>query len=319
MKKIISILLVVVFVLTSLSGCGATTKKDDGKIKILTTIFPIYDWTRNIVKNAENVTVDMLLDNGVDLHSFQPTADDIIDISTCDVFIYVGGESDKWVEDALKEAVNKNMIVLDLLEILGTSVKEEEVVEGMQTDEESEEEAEYDEHIWLSLKNASVLCQSIKDAVSKIDTANEATYSSNTESYINKFTALDKQFENTVKNAQNKTILFGDRFPFRYLVDDYGITYYAAFAGCSAESEASFETISFLAKKVDELNLTTVLTTENSDKKIAQTIVSTSSKKDAQIVEMYSMQSVTKIDVENGATYLNYMGRNLSALKKALK
>ncbi len=320
MKKIISILLVVVVVLSAFSGCGTTNKKDNDKIKILTTIFPIYDWTRNIVSENDNVELDMLLDNGVDLHSFQPTADDIINISTCNVFIYVGGESDKWVDDALKEAVNKDMIVVDLLDVLGASAKEEEVVEGMQAEEEEgEDEAEFDEHIWLSLKNASILCKAIEEAISKADTVNEAEYSANADSYIEKINALDKQFESTVNESANKTILVGDRFPFRYLVDDYGINYFAAFVGCSAESEASFETISFLSKKVDELNLNTVLTTENSNQKIAKTIVASSKNKNAKIMSMYSMQSVTKNDVDGGATYLSFMEQNLSTLKEALK
>ena len=319
MKKILSVLIAVSTVMLLLCSCGSSVNTDKHKIKIMTTIFPIYDWTSNIVGENENIEIDMLLDNGVDLHSFQPTADDIINISTCDLFIYVGGESDKWVDDALKEAVNKNMVVLDLLDILGSSVKEEEVIEGMQIGEEAEEEKEYDEHIWLSLKNASILCKAIEQAVEKIDEANKSTYFSNANAYIEKLDALDSRYADCVNSSENKTVLFGDRFPFRYLVDDYGIKYFAAFVGCSAESEASFETISFLAKKVDELGLSTVLTTEGKNNKIAKTVVSSTKNKNAKILSMNSMQSVIKSDVENGTTYLGLMEQNLSVLKEALK
>lgn len=319
MKKILSIIIVISMAMLSLCSCGSSDNTNKHKIKILTTIFPVYDWTVNIVGENNDIKTEMLLDNGVDLHSFQPTADDIINISTCDIFIYVGGESDKWVEDALRESTNKEMIVLNLMDILGNSAKEEELVEGMQTQEAEENEKEYDEHIWLSLKNAKILCKAIEQAVEKIDEANKNTYYENASAYIEKLDALDRQYEDCVNSADSKTILFGDRFPFRYLVDDYSIKYFAAFAGCSAESEASFETISFLAKKVDELGLSTILTTESNNNKIAKTIVSATKDKTAKILSMNSMQSITKNDVDGGATYLGIMEENLAVLKQTLK
>lgn len=270
---------------------------------------------------VDHAEVTMLLDNGVDLHSYQPTADDIIKISDCDLFIYVGGESDGWVEDALKEAANKDMQVINLLDVLGEQVKEEEVVEGMEAEEEEsedEDEPEYDEHVWLSLKNAETLCNTITDALEEIDPANKDAYAANAASYLEKLAALDGEYQTVVDNAARKTVLFGDRFPFRYLVDDYGLSYYAAFAGCSAETEASFETISFLAGKVDELGLPCVLTIEGAQHKIAETIVQNSAAKNQSILTLDSMQSTTSADAVNGTTYLSVMESNLDVLKQAL-
>lgn len=320
MKKLISILCVMMLAVSMLTGCGTDASKDNGKISIVTTIFPEYDWVREITKGNDNVEITMLLDKGVDLHSFQPTADDIVKVSSCDMFIYVGGESDEWVEDALKEATNKDMVVINLLEVLGDSVKEEELVEGMEGEEEAEEEEgpEYDEHVWLSLKNAEVLCQYISDELCKVDSDNKATYESNVKAYISELDSLDKEYEAAVSNASVKTVLFGDRFPFRYMVDDYGLDYYAAFVGCSAESEASFETIKFLADKTDELGLNAILQIESADGKIAQTIKDTTSSKNQQILTMDSMQSVTAKDVSGGATYLGIMKDNLSVLSQAI-
>lgn len=323
MKKLISVLCVMVLAVSMLTGCGTDASKDNGKIFVVTTIFPEYDWVREITKGNANVEITMLLDKGVDLHSFQPTADDIVKVSSCDMFIYVGGESDEWVEDALKEATNKDMIVINLLDVLGDSVKEEELVEGMEGEEEEEESEEeegpeYDEHVWLSLKNAEVLCQYISDELCKIDPDNKETYETNVKAYIAQLDTLDKEYEAAVSNASVKTVLFGDRFPFRYLVDDYGLDYYAAFVGCSAESEASFETIKFLADKTDELGLNAILQIESADGKIAQTIKDTTKTKSQQILTMDSMQSVTAKDVSAGATYLGIMQENLSVLSQAI-
>ena len=370
-KKCFSILLSLLLALGMLAGCGGTqtpapqsasessaaqtptaapaapsqdSAPETKKLSVVTTIFPEYDWVRQIAgDNMDNIELTMLLDNGVDLHSYQPTVDDIVKISECDMFIYVGGESDEWVEDALQEAVNKDMAVVNLLEVLGDAVKEEEVVEGMQEEDDhdhededhdhededhdheehehhhEEGEIEYDEHVWLSLRNTVVLCQEIADQLGVIDPANKDAYAANAAAYIDKLNALDAQYEAAVSAASVKTVLFGDRFPFRYLVDDYGLDYYAAFVGCSAETEASFETIVFLANKVDELGLGTVLTIESADGKIAQTIVQNTAAKSAQILQMDSMQSTTSQDVKNGKTYLSAMEANLEVLKQALQ
>lgn len=341
MKRIIPLCLALVMTVGLLAGCGKQneqTASDETRLRVVTTIFPEYDWVREILGDkADNAEVTMLLDNGADLHSYQPTADDIVKISECDLFIYVGGESDDWVDDALKNAANKNMKVINLLEALGDSVKTEEVVEGMQEEKhdhdhdhedadehddakehDHEEEAEYDEHVWLSLKNAQTLCSAISGVLQQIDPDNKDTYAANASAYIKKLSALDADYQAAVNAATRKTVLFGDRFPFRYLAEDYGLRYYAAFAGCSAESEASFETISFLAGKVDELNLPCVLTIEGVQHKIAETIVRNTAAKNQKVLMMDSMQSTTSKDAANGATYLSVMERNLSVLKEAL-
>lgn len=304
-RKIISLTLCFLLLAGVVSGCGGDSdggQTETEAISVVVTIFPEYDWVREIVGEAgDHVVLTMLLDNGVDLHSYQPTAADIVRISTCDLFLYVGGESDEWVEDALAEAANEDMVVISLLDVLGDSAKEEELVEGMEAEEEkADEEPEYDEHVWLSLKNAQVLCQYISDRLCEIDQENSETYAANAAAYIEKLSVLDGEYADAVSGAARTTLLFGDRFPFRYLADDYGLTYYAAFAGCSAETEASFETIAFLAGKVDELGLTTVLTIEGSDQKIAETIVSAAASEDVQILSLDSMQSTTAADAEKG-------------------
>ena len=334
MKKITALLLALFMLVGVLAGCGKQndTNQTD-KLSIVTTIFPEYDWVREILGDkADNAEITMLLDNGVDLHSYQPTADDIVKISDCDLFIYVGGESDEWVEDALRNAANGNMKVINLLEVLGDSVKTEEIVEGMQEEEhehedahahddaeEHEHEEEADEHVWLSLKNAKMLVRVISKALQELDPDNKDIYAANADAYVKKLSALDAEYQAAVDAASNKTILFGDRFPFRYLVDDYGLRYYAAFVGCSAETEAGFETISFLAKRVDELKLPCVLTIEGAQHKIAETVVRNTTAKNQRVLTMDSMQSTTSKDVKNGTTYLSVMEKNLSVLKEALR
>ena len=526
MKKTLSLLLCLVLMLGILAGCGKTptannNNADGKKLSIVATIFPAYDWVLQILgERASDVELTLLLDNGADLHSYQPTADDMVKISNCDMFVYVGGESDEWVEDALANATNKNMVAVNLMDVLGDSVKEEEIVEGMEHDHDhhhdhgeseahskevstfeddqvqdrsltdwdgewqsaypyvldgsldegfahkaesgkmtAEEykayyaagyetelkaiaingetniitytdvngktcaspykyvgyyiqdwstgtraamyrfealdkasgapifielndhiiepcqaehfhfrssntgfddiedpesrwptffpaawdaedvleafighdhgddddhhhedgEVEYDEHVWLSLKNAAVLCGEIVRRLSILDADNQEIYAANGMAYIDRLNALDEQYQTALNAAKVKTVLFGDRFPFRYLVDDYGLDYYAAFVGCSAETEASFETIVFLANKVDELGLNTVLTIESGDGKIARTIIENTAAKSAQVLQMDSMQSTTAQNVADGATYLSIMEKNLDVLKEALK
>ena len=370
LKKTAAVVMAALMTTVTMAGCGssagtenASAETNSSKLSVVTTIFPEYDWVKEIAgmnedsvdkSAADNIDLTMLLDNGVDLHSFQPTAADIARISTCDIFIYVGGESDAWVDDTLKEVKNKDMKVINLLESLGDSIKEEEVVEGMEEeDEEHEDEAsdedadhehedadhdevateedadheghhheegeiEYDEHVWLSLKNTQVLTKVIADALMEKDANHADAYRKNLEAYDQKLTELDKEYAKAVEEAKVDTILFGDRFPFRYLTDDYGLNYYAAFVGCSAETEASFETIIFLSGKVDELKLPAICVIENSDGKIAETVKENTKTGDQEIVTLNSLQATTSKDVEEGATYYSIMKENLDSLKKAL-
>lgn len=321
MKKILALLLALWIPAAVLSGCAP---QDDSaasnKLNIVTTIFPAYDWVREILGDeTDRAEITMLLDSGVDLHSYQPTVDDIVKISDCDLFLYVGGESDGWVDDALKNAPNKERKVIRLLDVLGDSAKAEETVAGMQEEEhDHEEEAEYDEHIWLSLKNAQMLVAAISEALQETDPARKDTYAANAAAYAEKLSALDGEYRAAVDSGKYKTLLFGDRFPFRYLADDYGLDYYAAFPGCSAETEASFETVSFLAGKMDALGLPCVLTIEGTQHKIAETIVQNTAQKNQQVLTMDSMQAVTASDAASGVSYLSIMEKNLSVLKKAL-
>ena len=300
---------------------GELSSKPD-KIEIICTTFSEYDWAREIVGGSEKVEITYLLDNGVDLHNYQPSAEDIMKISDCDMFVYVGGESDKWVNDALAESRNKDMQVVKLLDVLGDFAKEEEIKEGMEAEEEDEEGEdegpEYDEHVWLSLRNAEICCDAICESLCKLDSEGADTYKSNLEAYNAKLDQLDAEYVDMAENAKVKTVVFGDRFPFRYLVDDYGIDYFAAFVGCSAETEASFETIVNLANKMDELNLDTIFTIENSDASIAKSVIENSKNKDRGIETLDSIQSVTEDMVSGGVTYISIMQKNLDTLRKVL-
>ncbi len=366
MKKLIAVLFALVLALGGTLACAGAEEK---QALAVTTIFPICDWVKEVAGDR-NVEVTMLLDDGVDLHSFQPSAQDILKVSGCDLFIYVGGESDEWVEDVLKTSVNGNLKAVSLVEAMGEDIRTEEIVEGMEHthehehededheheheedadheheheedadhdheheedadhehehedadhdhDHEHEHEDEVDEHVWLSLRNAEKLVQVIADSLSEIDPEGKDTYQANAKAYREKLAALDAEYTAAVDKAAYKTVLFGDRFPFRYLTEDYGLDYYAAFSGCSAESEASFATVVFLAQKMDELGLPVILTIENPQTRIAQTVLEATQAKNQKILAMDSMQSTTSADIAGGATYLGVMEKNLEVLKEAL-
>lgn len=350
--------------LSSLVACNNVEKKpEQSKLSIVTTIYPEYAWTKEILgSRADSVNLTLLMKNGVDLHSYKPTAQDIAKIASADMVVYVGGESDEWIKKALEATPKKGRSEINLMEALGDRVKAEEVVEGMQAEHEEhhhgehaeehehhehhdehaeehehhdehkehaeehhhhhdhEEEVENDEHVWLSLKNAEILVQKIAAELAKKDSAHATLYTENAKDYIVKIKALDGDYRTAVERAARKTVLFGDRFPFRYLVDDYGIKYYAAFVGCSAESEASFETIAFLAGKMDSLSLPAIFTIEKGNQKIANAVLAASKKsKEAQILTLNSMQSVTEQQIIDGMDYLSIMKSNLDVLKNALK
>ena len=329
MKKIVLSLCLVFSIFTFFScrekSASAQSPKS-GKITVLASVFPAYDWAKNLAAGSENVSVELLLKDGVDLHSYQPSAKDIVKISTADIFIYVGGESDAWVSDALKNATNEKQIAINLMEVLKGFVKQEEVVEGMQSEhdnevlegereeesDEDEDEIEYDEHVWLSLNNAIASSNEIARALMEKDESNAQIYMANLVSYVQALSSLKEAYAN---EFGGKTIIVCDRFPFRYLTDEFGLNYYAAFVGCSAETEASFETIAFLAKKCEELNASAVFVTESADKKIARTVISSANRGEIPIITLDSMQSVTQKQANKGADYLEIMRNNLEALK----
>jgi len=309
------------------TGCSAgqianAQNQNDDKIDIVCTLFPEYDWTKEILGDQiENINLTYLLESGLELHTYQPSAKDMMTISNCDVFIYIGGESESWVDDALKNASNPDMKVIRLMDVLGDSAKEEEIKEGMETESEEEEESdepEYDEHIWLSVRNAEILCDSICNTLCDVMPEQKENYQANLNAYLEKLNTLDQDFHDLTASASVKTLIFGDRFPFRYFTDEYDLDYYAAFVGCSAETKASFETVAFLSGKLDELQLDTVFVIENADTSIAEAIIANTENKNQQIVTLNSMQSVSGDEIANGTSYLTIMQENLNTLKEAL-
>ena len=309
MKKTIAILLSVIFVVLSVSSCA--TQKVSDKKSIVVTVFPEYDWVMNVIGDlSEEYEVNLLLKNGSDLHSYQPSTKDMASISSCDLFIYVGGESDFWVEKALENPMNKNRTVINLMKILGSRAIEEEGEEG--------EAPEYDEHVWLSLKNAVLFSKHICTELSRIDDKNAKKYLENTANYLSRLTELDENYSKVVNESSFNTLIVADRFPFAYLCKDYNIQYYAAFDGCSADTEASFETVIFLAEKLDESGLNCVLKIESSDDSLPNTIINNSKNKNRKIFTLNSIQSVTMKDIESGTTYLSLMQSNLDILRDAL-
>ncbi len=322
------------------------SSKSGDRIKIVATTFPIYDWTREVIGNLTNkADLVLLQQSGADLHSYSPSASDLRKIAASDLFVFVGGESDEWTERALAQAGNPRRRTLNLVKALGESAKEEKVVEGMEHhhhhhgeahhdedhhdkghehddkhehhDHDEDHEHEIDEHVWLSLRNAVTLVKAIAEELSAVDPDNASAYRANAKAYCAKLAALDGEYSKAVAAAKRKTLLVADRFPFRYLADDYGLTYFAAFAGCSAESEASFKTIAFLAKKVDELKLPVILTIEGAQHKIAETVIRTTQGKNQRILTMDSLQSTSGKAAES-TRYLEVMTRNLETLKAAL-
>ena len=302
------------------AGCAQKAATGSKGIQVVCATAPLYDWTRQITKGTTSTEQKLIIGKGTDLHSFQPSAADIIAIKNADVLIYVGGESDGWIRDALKETLNKNQKVVCLMDALKDSIVEEEVVEGMQGEDEHdhedhdhEEGPEYDEHVWMSLRLAAKSCKAIEEAIASVAKADASKFKANLDEYLSKLDALDKQYEEMVKGARLDTMVVADRYPFRYLAEDYKLKYSAAFVGCSAETEASFETVKFLADKIKALDSKTILTIENSDGKIAKTIIETSGKTDVKIEALDSMQSCgDELD------YLSVMTGNLEKLKAAL-
>ena len=314
MKRVLSLVLALVM-LFSLAACSGAERR--ARVQIVTTSFPLYDWTRNIVGDTEGVEITWLMDSGVDPHSFQPTTKDLVFVSDCDVFVYVGGESEAWADDAVASMKNENALVVKLLDGLQEAALAEEDVPGAEPEHEEEEEGALDEHIWMSLRAAQRCVDLICGALCEADSANDDLYRMNADDYKAQLSALDQAYTEAVASSDLDTILVADRFPFRYLAEDYHLNYFAAFAGCSAETEASFQTVLGLSQRADDLGLPVILVTENSTGDIAEA-VSEGSASEPAIRTLDSLQSVTAEIAADGATYLSIMESNLEVLKEAL-
>ncbi len=314
MKKIIALILAGIMALSVLCACNSEddNNKTDGKLKVITTIFPPYDFTRQIA--GDKIDLSMLLKPGMESHSFEPSPKDIVNIQNCDLFIYVGGESDEWVRTILESDDKKPKKIIALMDCVDTV--EEATVEGMTAEEHEEgEEKEYDEHVWTSPKNAVTITKKIAEILDELDPSDKKIYDENTRQYCAQLTQLDNEFRETVDSAKNKLVVFGDRFPFRYFTDEYGLGYFAAFPGCSAETEPSAATISFLIDKVKEKNIPVVFKIEFSSGKVAKTIAEPSG---AKVLEFHSCHNVDADGFNNGETYVSLMKKNLKNLKEAL-
>ena len=310
-QKIYALLALVLFALP-LTGCGGQPEKDG--ISVVAAIFPEYDWARQIIGDCAGVQLHFLVDDGVDPHSFQPSVADMVTVSDCDLLIYGGGESDKWLEDVLAEPANKSIRSIALLPLLGEKAHTEEIVTGMQG---SETEEEADEHVWLSLRNAALFCDAITQALCEMDPGQAEHYQANLDAYLKKLSELDEAYRQTVQAARKNTLVVCDRFPYRYLTEDYGLHYYAAFPGCSAETGASFETVVFLADRVRELEPNALLVTETGDQQLAKTVAENAGRADMAVLTLDSMQSISAQQAAK-VDYLSVMEQNRLVLEQAL-
>lgn len=311
LKIIIALAVILIATLGIIIGISNSQKQSE-KISIITTNFPAYDFARAVA--GDKADVKMLLKPGAEMHDFEPTPSDIIDIEKSALFIYTGGESDEWVEDILSSTnVNKSLKMMDAVELV-----EEEAVEGMEAEEEEEEgeEPEYDEHVWTTPKNAKKIINKIKDELIAISPENKDSFEQNTTNYSNRLDELDSEFKEIINSAKRKTIVFGDRFPLRYFAEEYGLEYYAAFPGCSEQTEASSATIAFLVNKVKSENIPVVFKIEMSNNKIAQTIADETG---AKVLTFNSIHNISAEDFESGITYIDLMEGNLITLEEALR
>lgn len=334
----------VLLAMFSIFVCAGCNKAADDRITIVCTNFALYDWTSQLLGEAD-AEVILLLDNGTDMHSFQPSAEELIQIADCDMLVHVGGESDAWLMDALEVNPRENRVVVNLMDVLEEDLKEEVYTEGMQVehvhadgsvcleehdhDEHMAGEADdavsegnsagMDEHVWLSLRMAVKSCEAIEEALCQVLPDDAERIRTNTETYCGELLALDQKYVDMIaNNVTADMVIVADRFPFMYMMEDYGIEYYAAFPGCSTESEADFETVVFLAEKVQEYNTDTLLITESGTDTLANTVYENAGVSGKTAV-LHSMQVVYKSDVEAGASYLGYMEANLEVLKEVLK
>ena len=339
MKRIASFFLALALAF-SLTACTVPVEKaDDGKIQIVATLFPYYDFARAIAGDRADVT--LLLSPGREAHSFEPTPLDAVTISESDVFLYNGGEGEYWVDSMLGAAGENIAVIARMMDYV--DALDEEYVEGMQgvdghdhdhehgshddhddhddhdhdheEDEHDSDEVEYDEHIWTSPKNAVVLCRAVCDAICKADPANEDFYRANCDDYCAQIEALDARFASLCESAPRKLLVFADRFPMLYFCREFGLDYRAAFHGCSGDTEPSLATIKYLIDKVEDEDIPVVYTIDFGTKKVAAVVSECTG---AAVDTLYSMQTVSRADFDADETYLTLMERNYEALRKGL-
>lgn len=308
MKKLFTVLLIFICFLTV--GCGKNNDKT--KYNIVVTSFPCYDFARAVIKDVDDISVKMLLKPGSEIHDYEPTPKDIIDIKNSDLFIYVGGESDSWIEDILDDLDKEKTKIIKLMDIV--NLYEEENIEGMEEDND-EEETEYDEHIWTSPVNAIKMVEKISEEIKSIDINNTSLYENNTNNYIKELSIIDSEIRNIVNSSKRKELVFGDRFPLRYFVEEYGLSYRAAFPGCAHETEASAKTVAYLINYVKNNNIPVIFHIELSSGKIANTIAKGTNSK---VLEFNTAHNITKSDFDNGLTYVDIYKKNVNVLKEAL-
>lgn len=308
-KKLSALTILIIIISIMLCGCNAPALDNSDTIEILCTNYPLYDWVQNITKGADSVKVSFLLKNGVDIHSFQPTADDIIKIKSSDLFIYNGGASEKYLTDIISQSNNQYISATDV--VSGTLISSEHAHAG-------DSHIEYDEHIWLSIKNAIQICDTVSKKIIEIDPENSDIYIANTTAYLAELSELDKAYEQMTENALRGELVVADRYPFAYLMNDYGLVCHSAFPGCSDETDASFATILSLAEKVKELQLPLVLTTDGNNNDIATMVISNSGMHDVGILSLNSLQTITDEEINSGITYVSAMKENLEILRQTL-
>ena len=313
MKKIISIIIIAVMLLCGLCGCGNKSSENDGRLKVVATIFPAYDFTRQI--SGDLIDLEMLLAPETESHSFEPTLQDIAAVQSCDLFIYIGGESEAWADKVLSTIDTSEITVLRLMDYVEPLCAEDDGHIHEHGHEHDGCEGEFDDHIWTSPKNAALMVCAIQDALCAIDAENADSYIETTGLYLNELSSLDKQLTELTAQAARHTIIFAERFPFRYLAADYGLDYHAAFSGCGGDTEPSLATIASLVDIIESEKIPVVFFIEFSDETVADTICqSTGAKK----LLLHSCHNLTREELNGGANYVDLMQQNIENLREAL-
>ena len=328
LKRAVASALLFCFALSLCVGLCSCAHEESDRIKIVCTSFVEYDWLRNIVGDSERVELSLIVKNGTDIHSYQPTAADIMQISECDMIVYLGGEFDTWVNEALAMAKNEQTKKIAMSECEGVTLREissasehhEHEGEAHEHEHDGHDHGTTDEHLWLSINNAIAICRALSRAVCELDGASAQIYTENTEKYIEDLTALDAEYRAYAESLadEQRFMLFCDRFPFVYLLCDYDIDYIAAFEGCSADANADFATVVRLIDELEAHSAKSVFVCENSDGRLAQTVISSSKLGDGEIFVMDSLQAVSQGQIESGVSYLGAMRENLEVIKAAL-